>query len=77
MTNKIYNQFQFDDGTRRVINYTFTKEVAEELAERGIDVDAEIQQGIKSAIEDEQSSIDKAVSDKPQLIEDIRGGKTI
>lgn len=77
MTNKIYNQFQFDDGTGRVINYTFTKEVAEELAERGIDVDAEIQQGIKSAIEDEQSSIDKSVSDKPQLIEDIRGGKTI
>jgi hypothetical protein len=58
MTDKTYNQFQFDDGTGRVINYTFTKEVAEELAERGIDVDTEIQQGIKSAIEDEQTGFD-------------------
>ena len=77
MSKEIHGQLPINDGSGRAIKYTFTKEVMDGLREQGIDVEAEIQQALLKEIENEKKLLDESPQDKPQLIEDIRGGKRL
>ena len=64
-------------GTGRAIKYSYTEDLKDELLKQGIDIESEMQQALLKEIENEKKLLDESPAHKPQLIEDIRGGKTL
>jgi len=77
MSNDIKGEVPTNDGTGRALKYRIDKQAMEELKKLGIDVEAEVQQALLQELEIEKKLLDESPADKPQLIEDIRGGKRL
>ena len=75
--NYIVGEVPINPRTGRAIAYSVTKKASDGLIQHGIDIEEELKQAVLKEIENDKKLLDESPTHKPQLIEDIRGGKRL